>query len=465
MRFRKKASLWLILVICSVGATLLYRTMLWPDREGLHKQALTKELCYLKHGFVDKGYTGLAADADGVWYVERGRVDETFTGLVKLPLGWYRIENGKWDSAYEGFVEDGLFCWYLSDGQVQFQENGLFYGEVDGEPGWWYVSRGRMVRTDDVVKGSRDWWCVRDGKVRFSYCGIAENANGKWYLSDGRVNFSNNGIVLLRDGTYFLDKGRVLGEVHSDSTRFVAHRGFSAKAPENTKRAFEEAGKAGFWGCETDVWQTADDRFVLSHDPDFERMCGVKASPGEMTADEIRKLRLIDGNGLDEYANDPKATKVAFLDDFLRICLRYNMVPVIEIKEEAAAGSEADYLRLQELYAQTHKRMGDREVVFISFDFESLKIMRQILTENKAANVTLQYLTKDMAHLPIEECEELKIDVDVKQDFVGDYTIASIHERNLEVDIWTVNKAETVYELILDGADYITTNKKFWLNP
>ena len=38
----------------------------------------------------------------------------------------------------------------------------------------------------------------------------------------------------------------------------IAHRGFSAVAPENTAPAFIEAGLAGFGGAECDVYRTKD---------------------------------------------------------------------------------------------------------------------------------------------------------------------------------------------------------------
>ena len=44
----------------------------------------------------------------------------------------------------------------------------------------------------------------------------------------------------------------------SENVNLVAHRGFRAVAPENTAPAFEEAGKAGFYGAECDVYRTKD---------------------------------------------------------------------------------------------------------------------------------------------------------------------------------------------------------------
>lgn len=48
-------------------------------------------------------------------------------------------------------------------------------------------------------------------------------------------------------------------------TAYIAHRGYSELAPENTLPAFELAVQSGFWGVECDVWLSQDGEFVISH--------------------------------------------------------------------------------------------------------------------------------------------------------------------------------------------------------
>lgn len=45
----------------------------------------------------------------------------------------------------------------------------------------------------------------------------------------------------------------------------IAHRGYTAKYPENTIRAFEDAVDVGAHALETDVHLTKDDLVILSH--------------------------------------------------------------------------------------------------------------------------------------------------------------------------------------------------------
>ena len=72
--------------------------------------------------------------------------------------------------------------------------------------------------------------------------------------------------------------------VFGDNNRkFVAHRGYSNGAPENTVPAFELAGENGFWGIETDIQESADGVFMCMHDEDIERTTDSGGAIGDYT--------------------------------------------------------------------------------------------------------------------------------------------------------------------------------------
>ena len=61
---------------------------------------------------------------------------------------------------------------------------------------------------------------------------------------------------------------------------YVAHRGYTKYAPDNSIPAFEAAGREGFQAVECDIHETAKDkkgkrRFVIMHDQTLNRMCGL----------------------------------------------------------------------------------------------------------------------------------------------------------------------------------------------
>ena len=110
--------------------------------------------------------------------------------------------------------------------------------------------------------------------------------------------------------------------------RVMMHRGFSSQAPENTIPAFVLAGQGGAWGIETDVYETIDGYFVLSHDNDVSRMTDGTGNITEMTYAQTQECTIDAGSNVDQYPN----LKMPVLSDYLKICRKYGCVAAIEIK-------------------------------------------------------------------------------------------------------------------------------------
>ncbi len=77
-----------------------------------------------------------------------------------------------------------------------------------------------------------------------------------------------------------------------EAVLMIAHRGgvVDAHRPENSAAAATEAIRRGYWMLEMDLEESKDGHLVVHHD-DFEKSFGVRKTAGEMTWDEIRKLR------------------------------------------------------------------------------------------------------------------------------------------------------------------------------
>ena len=73
-------------------------------------------------------------------------------------------------------------------------------------------------------------------------------------------------------------------------TQFIAHRGASAVATENTLESILAAKKAGAKMIEIDIRETADGKFVLSHDATTQRIFNVNLSIHEHTLAELQAL-------------------------------------------------------------------------------------------------------------------------------------------------------------------------------
>lgn len=265
---------------------------------------------------------------------------------------------------------------------------------------------------------------------------------------------------------------RVIGKITSNpssGTKFVAHRGLSSEAPENTVKAFELAGEAGFWGAETDIRMTSDGEFVAMHDTTFKRMCGKDKRPEDMTAAEIRDLKIVSGNNYSKYKNDSKATEVAFLEDYLEVCKKYDMVPVIEIKMEYTTNGRVKNSKMQDVVKEDMKKlsttveeiMGNKDYMFIGYDFNTIDEMGTIV--DGAPNIKLQHVVNDGVNQGMINYYYRKgIALDCNYQAISDTTLNKFLNSKVLVNLWTVDNEEKVWDFINKKVDYITTNKKFW---
>lgn len=97
----------------------------------------------------------------------------------------------------------------------------------------------------------------------------------------------------------FLTLPRVFDSANMDllATDY-AHRGLHNDViPENSLAAYSNAIDNGY-GIEIDVQLSSDGEIFVFHDPTATRMCGVEKKLSEMTANEIKQLRL---RGTDEH--------------------------------------------------------------------------------------------------------------------------------------------------------------------
>jgi glycerophosphoryl diester phosphodiesterase len=80
--------------------------------------------------------------------------------------------------------------------------------------------------------------------------------------------------------------------------RTVGHRGASALAPENTLRAIELAIAHGLDMVEVDVHLSRDGELMVIHDADLLRLAGRRDAVASLTAAELARVDLGDGQGV-----------------------------------------------------------------------------------------------------------------------------------------------------------------------
>ncbi|MBO4432852.1 MAG: hypothetical protein J5852_04900, partial [Clostridia bacterium] len=75
-----------------------------------------------------------------------------------------------------------------------------------------------------------------------------------------------------------------------DNTKMIAHRGLSGLHVENTVGAFKAAGKASYYGIETDVHVTLDGKFIVFHDDTTKRLSPINVNVEKTNYSVLRMI-------------------------------------------------------------------------------------------------------------------------------------------------------------------------------
>lgn len=227
----------------------------------------------------------------------------------------------------------------------------------------------------------------------------------------------------------------------SSGSKYILHRGASLEAPENTLPAFEIAAKTGGY-IETDVQKTKDGVFVLCHDTNLKRMCGVDKKISDITYEELQQYPVISGNNADRYPNNYIPT----LQQYIDVCNRYGAVPVIELKWNM---QDDEIMKFNKMI-----RSSKKPPIVISFRVGSLKKLRLINN-----TVSIQYIMRGGAtEKAIAICEEYKFDISVGYTKLSKGSIDKLHGKGIKVSTWEIvdNRLIGLYESF--GVDYITVD-------
>lgn len=224
---------------------------------------------------------------------------------------------------------------------------------------------------------------------------------------------------------------------HKTEIRMIAHRGLSALAPENTLPAYELAGKYGYFGAECDIHETADGEFILMHDDSINRMTNGSGSPSHYTKDELKAFQIADST----YPH----LKIPTLQEYLNVCKCQGLVPVIEVKR---IGIQS----IATLLNQIEKWGLLSNCIIITFHQEVATEIRKL-----DKNISLQWLA-DLTKENIDYCAKHQMNIDCHKKNVTKDLIDYAHSVGVLVNVWTVDEAKEMVNLIEMGTDFITTN-------
>ena len=223
----------------------------------------------------------------------------------------------------------------------------------------------------------------------------------------------------------------------------IAHRGASARAPENTRAAFEEAVRLAATAIETDVRCTRDGALILLHDPWLDRATDGHGPVDDWTLEELRQLDA--GSWFaPRFAGEPLLTLQEALDEFAR------HVPfVLEVKDDRA---------VEPLVACLQRGGWLDRVQVTSFAWHHLLAVRAL-----EPRLTVGYLTPYLS-LPLLERMARRgfHQVCPPAELVTPRWVEAAHALGLRVRAYGVHTPEAARRVVASGADGMTVDDPLW---
>jgi len=225
--------------------------------------------------------------------------------------------------------------------------------------------------------------------------------------------------------------------------KYIAHRGLSSLAPENTIPAFELAAEHDlFFGIECDIQTTSDYQFVIMHDDSLLRMAKVDKMVKDMTLEEIGEIKIKSGSKIRSYSE----IHVPTLDTYLSICRDYQKTAIIEVKVIH------DITLLNELISLIESYEG-LSIVLISSNINYLKYLRAI------THYELQLVIEKLSDSILYDCRVNKIDFALKKTIINHKLVLKLKKQGFKINVWTVNTLLEAKRFQSMGIDYLTTDR------
>ena len=223
----------------------------------------------------------------------------------------------------------------------------------------------------------------------------------------------------------------------------MAHRGYSAKAPENTLPAFKMCMDEGFSAAELDVQMLGDGTIIVMHDDNLKRTTGLNKNVWEVTYDEIKDL----DNGA-FFDKEFEGTGIPTLDEVLKL---------------AGSGDTKLYLNI-EIKRNGHDEGITQKVVDIILENNYLNncdiTSQDYSTLEEVRKINPYVLTAYTSVVGMGDLESLDAAdiISIQETFATFENVERLHRAGKRVFVWTVNEKETMKKLVSLNVDAILTN-------
>ena len=261
--------------------------------------------------------------------------------------------------------------------------------------------------------------------------------------------YSINGVLfgIVASGGGSAENGVVQNRL-DDTVKAVAHRGYSAEAPENTLPAYVLAKKKGYSYCETDINFTSDGVPMLLHDDSINRTSTGQGYLRDLTYDQVRTYDFGAWKGA-QYAG----TKIPTFEEFLQLCFKLGLHPYCEWKQGMPITNER-----AQLLANIVRSCGMRgKMTYISFSYDALVKLKEFDPYARLGFLaSADTNTIDMTNALKTGTNQVFLDCYYGSLSREDMTYAQ--SKDVPVEIWTVNDSSVLANYAKWGVSGITTD-------
>lgn len=226
----------------------------------------------------------------------------------------------------------------------------------------------------------------------------------------------------------------------------IAHRGFSGVYPENTMIAFRKAVDIQCDGIETDVQLTKDRVPVLCHDETLNRTTTGKGLIRDYTYKELSKLDA----GI-KKSKKFKGSAIPTLDELLDFAKDKNILINIELKSSIIIYPDLEKIVIDRIY----KYKMEKKCILSSFNHYSMVRCKQIDSSIKTALLYNEILYKPEKYIEYVGADALHPDFST---LYRENIIEGIKEKNVPINVYTVNEEKDMINMIKLGVNGIITN-------
>ena len=228
------------------------------------------------------------------------------------------------------------------------------------------------------------------------------------------------------------------GQTYQTQQAIIGHRGYVEKGVENTIQALEAAAENGATMVELDVQMTKDQRLVVMHDSNLQRLAGINREVWDMTYDELVGLTLSQG----DYQS-----QLPSFEEFVKRAQELDIDLLIELKPH---GKEPD--NYAQLIVDKLQELGiTNRYPVMSLNHEAIDAIESLNSDIRTGYV-----------IPLQFGAFAKNEVDfyVLEAFSYTSELANqAHKEGKEIYVWTINDEEEIQSFLYRPVDGIITDK------